>query len=137
MRRSYCLLSAAVLLALGVIGLAVPTREPAPPEAPAVVPAPSPPEPVEIVLKRGETLEAALRRVGMERAEAAAIVGALRGSVNMRRLAPGERLGVRPGADGKPVARCGPTWTRAWSRSPGRCAIRSSRAWSGSGKPPA
>ena len=39
MRRSYCLLSAAVLLALGVIGLAVPTREPAPPavtEAPAV-----------------------------------------------------------------------------------------------------
>ena len=31
MRRSYCLLSAAVLLALGVIGLAVPTREPAPP----------------------------------------------------------------------------------------------------------
>jgi len=106
MRRSYCLLSAAVLLALGVIGLAVPTREPAPPagtEAPAVAPAPSLPEPVEIVLKRGETLEAALRRVGMERAEAAAIVGALRGSVNMRRLAPGERLSVRPGADGKPV----------------------------------
>lgn len=105
MRRSYCLLSAAVLLALGVIGLAVPTREPAPPavtEAPAVAPAPSLPEPVEIVLKRGETLEAALRRVGMERAEAAAIVGALRGSVNMRRLAPGERLSVRPGADGKP-----------------------------------
>jgi murein DD-endopeptidase MepM/ murein hydrolase activator NlpD len=106
MRRSYCLLSAAVLLALGVIGLAVPTREPAPPavtEAPAVPPAPAPPEPVEIVLKRGETLETALRRTGVERGEAAAIVAALRGSVNMRRLAPGERLVVRPGSDGKPA----------------------------------
>jgi murein DD-endopeptidase MepM/ murein hydrolase activator NlpD len=107
MRRSYCLLSAAVLLALGVIGLAVPTREPAPPgvsEAPAVPPAPALPEPVEIVLKRGETLETALRRTGVERGDAAAIVAALRGSVNMRRLAPGERLSVQPGADGGPAA---------------------------------
>jgi murein DD-endopeptidase MepM/ murein hydrolase activator NlpD len=107
MRRSYCLLSAAVLLALGVIGLAVPTREPAPPavtEAPAVAPAPAPPEPVEIVLKRGETLETALRRTGVERGDAAAIVAALRGSVNMRRLAPGERLIVQPGSDGQPGA---------------------------------
>jgi murein DD-endopeptidase MepM/ murein hydrolase activator NlpD len=107
MRRSYCLLSAAVLLALGVIGLAVPTREPAPPvvsEAPAVPPAPALPEPVEIVLKRGETLETALRRIGVERGDAAAIVAALRGSVNMRRLAPGERLSVQPGADGGPSA---------------------------------
>jgi murein DD-endopeptidase MepM/ murein hydrolase activator NlpD len=107
MRRSYCLLSAAVLLALGVIGVAVPTREPAPPgapaapEAPAAAPGREPPEPVEIVLKRGETLETALRRTGVERGEAAAIVAALRGSVNMRRLAPGERLAVRPGSDGK------------------------------------
>ncbi|HET9853467.1 MAG TPA: M23 family metallopeptidase [Methylomirabilota bacterium] len=107
MRRSYCLLSAAVLLALGVIGLAVPTREPAPPvvsEAPAVPPAPALPEPVEIVLKRGETLETALRRIGVERGDAAAIVAALRGSVNMRRLTPGERLSVQPGADGGPSA---------------------------------
>jgi murein DD-endopeptidase MepM/ murein hydrolase activator NlpD len=107
MRRSYCLLSAAVLLALGVIGLAVPTREPAPPGvslAPAVPPAPALPEPVEIVLKRGETLETALRRTGVERGDAAAIVAALRGSVNMRRLAPGERLSVQPGADGGPAA---------------------------------
>jgi len=103
MRRSYCLLSAAVLLALGVIGIAVPTREPAPPEAPEATPEREPPEPVEIVLKRGETLEAALRRTGVERAEAVAIVAALRGSVNMRRLAPGERLVVRPGSDGKPA----------------------------------
>jgi murein DD-endopeptidase MepM/ murein hydrolase activator NlpD len=107
MRRSSCLLSAAVLLALGVIGLAVPTREPAPPavsEAPAPAQAPAPVEPVEIVLKRGETLETALRRTGVERGTAAAIVAALRGSVNMRRLAPGERLSVQPGPDGKPAA---------------------------------
>ena len=106
MRRSYCLLSAAVLLALGVIGVAVPTREPAPPavtDGPAAAPSPASPEPVEIVLKRGETLEMALRRTGVERGEAAAIVAALRGSVNMRRLAPGERLGVRLGPDGKPA----------------------------------
>jgi murein DD-endopeptidase MepM/ murein hydrolase activator NlpD len=106
MRRSYCLLSAAVLLALGVIGVAVPTREPAPPavtDAPAAAPDPQPPEPVEIVLKRGETLETALRRTGVERGEAAAIVAALRGSVNMRRLAPGERLVVQLGSDGKPA----------------------------------
>ena len=107
MRRSYCLLSAAVLLALGVIGIAVPTREPVPPavtETPAGAPTPEPPEPVEIVLKRGETLETALRRTGVERGDAAAIVAALRGSVNMRRLAPGERLIVQPGSDGKPTA---------------------------------
>jgi len=107
MRRSSCLLSAAVLLALGVIGLAVPTREPAPPaatEAPAPAQVPGPVEPVEIVLKRGETLETALRRTGVERGTAAAIVAALRGSVNMRRLAPGERLSVQPGPDAKPSA---------------------------------
>ncbi len=107
MRRSYCLLSAAVLLALGVIGLAVPTRESVPPvvtEAPGATPAPAASEPVEMVLKRGETLETALRRTGVERTDAAAIVAALRGSVNMRRLAPGERLTVQPGVDGKPAA---------------------------------
>ncbi|HEY7435556.1 MAG TPA: M23 family metallopeptidase [Methylomirabilota bacterium] len=107
MRRSYCLLSAAVLLALGVIGVVVPTRDPAPPaetDAAPASPAAEPPEPVEIVLKRGETLETVLRRTGVERGEAAAIVAALRGSVNMRRLAPGERLVVRPGSDGKPAA---------------------------------
>jgi murein DD-endopeptidase MepM/ murein hydrolase activator NlpD len=106
MRRSYCLLSAAVLLALGVIGVAVPTREPAPSavtDAPPDTAEPESPEPVEVVLKRGETLETALRRTGVERGEAAAIVAALRGSVNMRRLAPGERLIVQAGPDGKPA----------------------------------
>ena len=104
MRRSSCLLSAAVLLALGVIGLGVPIHEPAPPavtEAPAPGgEAAEPAEAVEIVLKRGETLEMALRRTGTDRGEAAAIVAALRGNVNMRRLAPGERLTVRPGSGG-------------------------------------
>jgi murein DD-endopeptidase MepM/ murein hydrolase activator NlpD len=90
-----------------VIGVVVPTRDPAPPaetDAAPASPAAEPPEPVEIVLKRGETLETVLRRTGVERGEAAAIVAALRGSVNMRRLAPGERLVVRPGSDGKPAA---------------------------------
>jgi murein DD-endopeptidase MepM/ murein hydrolase activator NlpD len=115
MRRSHCLLSAAVLLALGVVGLAVPTREPAPPaitEAPAPAPAAAleAAPPVEITLKRGETLETALRRAGLERAEAAAIVAGLRGQVNLRRLAPGERLSVKPAApDGAPEI----TWTRS------------------------
>lgn len=112
MRRSYCLLSAAVLLALGVIGLAVPMREPEPPaELSSSAPDLPAREPIEIVLKRGETLEMALRRTGVERSEAAAIVAALRGSVNMRRLAPGERLVVRPDPEGKPAA-------ISYSRSP-------------------
>jgi len=114
MKRAHCLLSVAVLLALGVIGLAVPTREPAPPAITEAVPAPAAaPEaapPVEITLKRGETLETALRRAGLERAEAAAIVAGLRGQVNMRRLAPGERLSVKPAApEGAPEI----TWTRS------------------------
>src|SRR5437879_58521 len=115
MKRAHCLLSAAVLLALGVVGLAVPTREPAPPPAPSVVteaPAAEPEvvPPVDVTLKRGETLEAALRRGGLERAEAAAVVTGLRGRVNMRRLAPGERLTVKPAApEGAPEI----TWTRS------------------------
>jgi murein DD-endopeptidase MepM/ murein hydrolase activator NlpD len=116
MKRSHCLLSAAVLLALGVVGLAVPTRETPPPapaalaEAPTVGSAPAAPDPVEVTLKGGETLETALRRGGIERAEAAAIVAGLRGSVNMRRLTPGERLIVKPGSpDGSPEI----TWTRS------------------------
>ena len=114
MKRSHCLLSAAVLLALGVVGLAVPTRDTAPPAPPALAEAPgvapAAPEPVEVTLKRGETLEAALRRGGIERAETAAIVAGLRSSVNMRRLAPGERLIVTPGP---PEASPRITWTRS------------------------
>jgi murein DD-endopeptidase MepM/ murein hydrolase activator NlpD len=114
MRRSHCLLSAATLLALGVLGVAVPTRAPTPPAptdtATEPTPAPPSPEPLEITLKRGETLEAALRRGGIERGEAAAIVTVLRGSVNMRRLAPGERLTVHPRPPGQPAEI---TWTRS------------------------
>ena len=101
-----------MLLALGAIGLAVPTRPPATPsgspdagpaqiaEAPA---APASPAAVEIALRRGETLESAMRRAGVDRDEAAAIVATLRSNVNMRRLAPGERLTVLPGAEGGTV----------------------------------
>ena len=110
MRRSYCLLSAAVLLALGAIGLAVPTREPERPvslapesvEVPAAAPAVAPPEPVEMILRRGETLETALRRAGVDRSEVPPVLAALRGRVNLRRLAPGERLIVQPGPEGRP-----------------------------------
>jgi murein DD-endopeptidase MepM/ murein hydrolase activator NlpD len=101
-----------MLLALGAVGLAVPTRPPA--TAPGaldvasghVTEAPAPPASpaaTEVTLRRGETLESALRRAGVERAEAAAIVATLRSSVNMRRLAPGERLTVLPGAEGGAV----------------------------------
>jgi murein DD-endopeptidase MepM/ murein hydrolase activator NlpD len=110
MKRSYCLVAVAVLLAVGVIGVAVRTRVPDPPPAqPTIRQAPEPaapaemPAPVEIALKRAETLEAALSRAGVERAEAAAIIAALRSSVNMRRLAPGEQLTVVPGPEGGPA----------------------------------
>ena len=52
-----------------------------------------------------------MRRAGVERAEAAAIVATLRSNVNMRRLAPGERLTVLPGAEG-------PTVEVVYTRSP-------------------
>ena len=105
MRRSHCLLTAACLLALGIY-FAVPTREPAP--IPEVEEAAAPPttgpslEPVEVTLKRGETLETTLRRAGVGRGEAAAIVAQLRGSVDMRHLAPGERVTIRSGPEGRP-----------------------------------
>jgi murein DD-endopeptidase MepM/ murein hydrolase activator NlpD len=105
MRRSHCLISAAVLLALGAIGVAVPSRE-SPPTPPVVAESSETiavaPEPVELMLKRGETLETALRRAGVGRSDAAAVVSALRGSVDMRRLAPGERLTVQMGSDARP-----------------------------------
>src|SRR5215470_15296887 len=103
MKRSHCLLAGAVLLILSAIGVAVPTHEPPPPavvEESTPEPAAKSPEPVEILLQRGETLEAALRRSGVERNEAAQIVAALRGNVNMRRLAPGERLIVAEKLEG-------------------------------------
>jgi len=103
-KRSYLLLFAAGLLALGVVWVVIPTSTPEPPRPrPDIGLAPAPPAHVEITLKRGETLETALRRAGVERAEAAAIVAALRINVNMRRLAPGEQLTVVPGPEGRPA----------------------------------
>src|SRR5262245_11216693 len=68
---------------------------------------PAPPLPItaatvsaETTLRRRETLEAALVRSGLERADATVVIGLLRGPVDMRRLAPGERLVVtRDAAD--------------------------------------
>ncbi len=100
MWRLHTAVAAAVLLVVGVIGFAVPTPEP--PATPPAPPAPTPPQAIETVLRRGETLESALRRSGLGRQDAAAIVAALGGAVNMRRLAPGERLTVRPAPDGRP-----------------------------------
>jgi murein DD-endopeptidase MepM/ murein hydrolase activator NlpD len=46
----------------------------------------------ETTLRRRETLEAALVRTGLERPDASVVIGLLRNAVDMRRLAPGERL---------------------------------------------
>ena len=129
-------------------------------EAPAPAPAAAPPEPVEIALKRGETLETALRRTGLERGGArprswprcaaastcdasppASGSASSRGSrrqAHRDQLRPLPRRALRdpPGprrATGR-SPRCGPTWTRAWWRSPASSGTRSSRAWSGSAR---
>jgi murein DD-endopeptidase MepM/ murein hydrolase activator NlpD len=51
-------------------------------------------------LRPGETLEVALRRGGVVRADAAQISAVLRGKVDLRRLAPGEQLVFERGAGG-------------------------------------
>ncbi len=164
MRRSYCLLSAAVLLALGVIGLAVPTREPAPPavtEAPAARTGPGAPrarrdraEAGRDARDRAAPDRRRARRRGGDRGRAArqrqhATPRPRRAAQRPARsptaspprsATPGPppsatRSGRAPTGSGR-SARCGPTWTRAWSRSPARCGTRSSRAWSGSARPP-
>jgi murein DD-endopeptidase MepM/ murein hydrolase activator NlpD len=85
--------------ALGVLlllplGIAVPVARIADVPPPARVVA-------ETVVGRGETLEAALLRSRLARAEAAAIVGALGGKVPLRRIQPGERLRVTWLQDGR------------------------------------
>ena len=59
---------------------------------------------MEIALRRGETLDAALRRGGLTRADAARVVGHLRGVVDLRRLAPGERLVLARSGDEETTA---------------------------------
>ncbi|HET8578931.1 MAG TPA: M23 family metallopeptidase [Methylomirabilota bacterium] len=97
----------ALLLVAGVTLLATPTMTPPPP---AVPPAPARPAPVETMLKRGETLEATLIRSGVGRADANGIVTAVRVSVNMRRLKPGERVVVARETEDGPVE---VTWWRS------------------------
>ena len=98
----------ALLLVAGVTMMATPSADP--PASPRL--APEPPAPMETVLKRGETLESALVRSGVDRGDAGGMVAALRGSVDMRRLKPGERVAVARETEGGPVE---VTWWRSAS----------------------
>jgi murein DD-endopeptidase MepM/ murein hydrolase activator NlpD len=97
----------ALLLVAGVTVLATPTVTPPPPPVP---PALDRPAPVETTLEPGETLEAALVRSGVERADANGMATALRVSVNMRRIKPGERVVVARDTEGGPAE---VTWWRS------------------------
>jgi murein DD-endopeptidase MepM/ murein hydrolase activator NlpD len=102
MRSSTRRFLAGVLAGASVLGWVTVPIDPAPPLTIAAPESPAPPSVarVETVLRRRETLEAALVRSGLDRAEAGAVIARLRGAVDMRRLAPGERLLVaRDGAD--------------------------------------
>ena len=86
--------------ALGLVIVLVWVSRPIDPAPPLTLTAPAgegpaPAVTAETTLRRRETLEAALVRSGLERADAAVVIGLLRGAVDMRRLAPGERLVVR------------------------------------------
>ena len=101
MRTPARLLLVGGLTTAGLLGWASAPIDPAPPlavRAPEDV-APAPAAPVEILLRRGETLEAALRRGGLARPDAAQVIARLRGVVDLRRLAPGERLVVAAGEE--------------------------------------
>jgi murein DD-endopeptidase MepM/ murein hydrolase activator NlpD len=95
-------LFAGVVAGAAVLGWAKAPIDPAPPltiAAPESAAAP-PVARAETMLRRRETLEAALVRSGLDRPDAVQIITRLRPAVDMRRLAPGERLLVaRDGAD--------------------------------------
>jgi hypothetical protein len=76
---------------VAVVGLVSPTFDPPPPALSVA----------ETVLRPGETLEAALLRSQVGRADAAAIIAALTTDVNMRRVRPGERLRIARAHDGR------------------------------------
>lgn len=87
------------ILARGALGLAIVlawTSRPIDPGPPLTITAPAGEAPAtttaETALRRHETLEAALLRSGLDRADATVVIGLLRGAVDMRRLTPGERL---------------------------------------------
>jgi murein DD-endopeptidase MepM/ murein hydrolase activator NlpD len=106
MRSPARLLLVGGLTLAGVLGWASAPIDPAPPLflRPPADGAPIPAATAEIQLRRGETLEAALRRGGLARADAARVIGRLRGSVDLRRLAPGERLEVARDGDDTAIA---------------------------------
>ncbi len=108
MRQPHLPALLALLLVAGVTMMATPSADP-PVSPPA---APEPPAPKETALERGETLEAALVRSGVDRGDASGMVAALRGSVDMRRLKPGERVTVARETEGGPVE---VTWWRSAS----------------------
>jgi murein DD-endopeptidase MepM/ murein hydrolase activator NlpD len=82
---------ALLLPALAVFGPVSPTYDPLPPVLSIA----------ETALRPGETLEAALIRSELGRAQARAIITALRAEVNMRRVQPGERVRITRSEDGR------------------------------------
>src|SRR5262245_66506943 len=90
------------LLACAGLGLVIVlawASRPIDPAPPLTITAPAGDGPVptvsaETTLRRRETLEAALVRSGLARVDATVVIGLLRSAVDMRRLAPGERLVV-------------------------------------------
>jgi murein DD-endopeptidase MepM/ murein hydrolase activator NlpD len=80
-----------LLLAPAVGGFVTPAADARPPARPVV----------ETVLRPGETLWGALLRSQLGRSEAAGIIAALRGEVNMRRVQPGARVVLARGEDGR------------------------------------
>jgi len=108
MRQPHLPALLALLPVAGVTMMATPSAHP-PVSPPA---APEPPAPKETALERGETLEAALVRSGVDRGDASGMVAALRGSVDMRRLRPGERVTVARETEGGSVE---VTWWRSAS----------------------
>lgn len=129
MWRVHTVLGALMLILVGVGAVVTPTIDPGPPPPLAV---PASPEIIETTLARGETLEAALVRSGVERLEARDMVAALRSAMNMRRLRPGERLVVtrapggaveavgyvRSALERHELRRDGGTWTVQTVRAP-------------------
>ena len=99
MWRIHTLVGVLFLALIGVGGHVTPTVDPGPPPV-FVPPAPPAPTVTETALAPRETLESALVRGGVDRADAREMIGALRGALDMRRLQPGERVAVSRAADG-------------------------------------
>src|SRR6185436_19744144 len=101
MWRVHTLLGVIFLALMSVGGLVSPLL--VDPDPPPIEPAAPAPRVTETVLERRDTLESALARNGVARAEAREILAALRGTLDMRRLRPGERLLVSRAEDGRVI----------------------------------